>query len=79
MAKHKAICEDPGRTEFITQKLDDMHHSPGKGKWNLVDDFALYPHSSAGFYYGINAHIYKQLAHAEVVNIQRTPGVSPQG
>jgi len=72
-------CKECYSKEFITQKLDYIHHNPVKGKWNLVDDFALYPHSSAGFYYGTNTHAYKQLVHAEVVSIQRTPGVSPHG
>jgi len=35
---------------FIWQKLDYMHKNPVSGKWNLVDDYTLYPHSSAGFY-----------------------------
>ena len=35
---------------MVEQKLDYIHHNPVKGKWALVEDFALYPHSSAGFY-----------------------------
>ena len=30
--------------------LDYIHHNPVRGKWNLVDDFAEYEHSSAGYY-----------------------------
>ncbi len=36
--------------EFIQQKLDYMHRNPVSKKWQLVDDFAEYPHSSASFY-----------------------------
>jgi REP element-mobilizing transposase RayT len=36
--------------KMIEQKLDYIHHNPVKGKWNLVDDFTKYQHSSAGFY-----------------------------
>ena len=35
---------------FIEQKLDYMHHNPVSGKWNLVEDYTDYIHSSAGFY-----------------------------
>lgn len=34
----------------LLQVLDYVHHNPVKGKWNLVNDFRDYPHSSAGFY-----------------------------
>jgi hypothetical protein len=36
--------------KMVEQKLNYIHKNPVKGKWNLVDDFVLYPHSSAGFY-----------------------------
>ena len=36
--------------EFIFQKLDYMHHNPVRKKWNLVNDFTDYEHSSASFY-----------------------------
>lgn len=36
--------------KFIIQKLDYIHHNPVIGKWSLADDYAFYPHSSAGFY-----------------------------
>ena len=35
---------------MLEQKLDYIHHNPVRGKWNLVDDFTKYPHSSAAFY-----------------------------
>ena len=35
---------------MVEQKLDYIHHNPVSGKWNLVEDFALYEHSSAGYY-----------------------------
>jgi REP element-mobilizing transposase RayT len=36
--------------EFIFQKLNYIHHNPVSKKWNLVNDFILYEHSSASFY-----------------------------
>ena len=44
-----------------------MHHNPVKAAWNLVDDFALYPHSSASFYFATGANLYKQLVRVEDV------------
>jgi hypothetical protein len=35
---------------MLEQKLDYIHHNPVRGKWNLVDDFTKYAHSSAAFY-----------------------------
>lgn len=35
---------------MLEQKLEYIHHNPVRGKWNLVDDFTNYPHSSAAFY-----------------------------
>ena len=35
---------------IVEQKLEYIHHNPVKGKWNLVDDFTEYDHSSAAFY-----------------------------
>jgi len=34
----------------IDKVLDYMHHNPVSGKWQLVDDFVDYPHSSARYY-----------------------------
>jgi hypothetical protein len=36
--------------ESLEKLLDYVHHNPVSGRWNLVDDFALYKHSSASFY-----------------------------
>ena len=36
--------------KFLHQKLNYMHNNPISGKWSLVDDPAMYPYSSAGFY-----------------------------
>lgn len=36
--------------EFIFQKLQYIHHNPVSKKWNLVNDFMDYEHSSASFY-----------------------------
>ncbi len=35
---------------MLEQKLDYIHANPISGKWNLVDDYANYEHSSARFY-----------------------------
>jgi len=34
----------------IERVLDYIHHNPVSGKWNLVDDYTKYPHSSASWY-----------------------------
>ncbi len=36
--------------KMLEQKLDYIHHNPVSGKWNLVEDFTDYPHSSAAYY-----------------------------
>lgn len=36
--------------EFTYQKLDYLHHNPVSKRWQLVNDFADYEHSSAAFY-----------------------------
>ena len=42
----KAIFSD----NFLKQKLEYIHYNPVSGKWNLVNDFTAYEHSSASFY-----------------------------
>jgi REP element-mobilizing transposase RayT len=36
--------------KIFFQKMEYIHHNPVKGKWNLANDFGLYPYSSAAFY-----------------------------
>lgn len=36
--------------KFFMQKLNYIHHNPIKGRWNLVNDYTDYEHSSASFY-----------------------------
>src|SRR6187402_3851402 len=53
--KHKAFEPSfdakPIFTEhFLQQKVDYIHFNPVRGKWNLVEDFTCYEHSSASFY-----------------------------
>ena len=36
--------------KMIEQKLDYIHRNPVSGRWNLVDDYVKYEHSSACFY-----------------------------
>jgi hypothetical protein len=41
------ICETD---KFTRQKLEYIHQNPVKGKWNLVEDYVQFLHSSAGYY-----------------------------
>lgn len=50
---------------FILQKLSYIHNNPVRGKWNLLEDFTLYPHSSAGYYHATGATAYKRLTRVE--------------
>ena len=36
--------------KFFVQKFNYIHHNPVSGKWNLVNDYTDYEHSSASFY-----------------------------
>ena len=36
--------------EMMEVKLDYIHRNPCSGKWNLTENFVIYPHSSAAFY-----------------------------
>ena len=36
--------------KFISQKIEYIHHNPVSKKWNLVEDYIKFQHSSAGFY-----------------------------
>ena len=36
--------------KFFNQKFDYIHLNPVRGKWQLVDDYTEYEHSSASFY-----------------------------
>jgi REP element-mobilizing transposase RayT len=36
--------------KFFNQKLNYIHLNPVRGKWQLVDDYTKYEHSSASFY-----------------------------
>ena len=62
-------CKECYNVTFLEQKLHYMHHNPVKGKWKLANDFALYPHSSAGFYHGTDASHYKQLVSVESITV----------
>jgi hypothetical protein len=35
---------------MILTKLEYIHRNPCQVRWNLVDDFTTYKHSSAAFY-----------------------------
>jgi len=49
------LCYDE---PMLEQKLNYIHKNPVSGKWNLVDNFINYKHSSACFYeMGKDGHI----------------------
>lgn len=54
------VCEDEKMIETI---LDYIHFNPASKKWNLVKDYTLYEHSSAGFYESVNSTKFKGLIH----------------
>jgi len=49
--------------EFLFQKLDYIHANPIRGRWQLVEKYADYKHSSAGFYEGSGTTQYQRLIH----------------
>lgn len=52
--------------KFVYQKLEYMHKNPVSKKWQLVNDFTDYLHSSAAFYEK-GVHQYKKLLHVNEV------------
>jgi len=44
---------------FLKQKIDYIHYNPVRGKWQLVDDYVLYLHSSASFYETGESHFFQ--------------------
>lgn len=59
--------------EFIFQKLEYIHYNPVSKKWNLVNDFSDYEHSSASFYVkGIKK--YENIVHIKDVLSSKIPG-----
>lgn len=59
--------------EFIFQKLQYIHHNAVSKKWNLVNDFTYYEHSSASFYErGIKK--YENIVHVNDAPASKLPG-----
>ena len=59
--------------KFIFQKLQYMHFNPVSKKWNLVNDFTDYEHSSATFYErGVKR--YDKVAHVNDALTSKLPG-----
>jgi hypothetical protein len=58
--------------ELIIEKLNYLHINPCKGKWNLVNDPADYPHSSAKFYMTGEQGIYPITHYMELHDIDLT-------
>ena len=52
--------------KFVYQKLDYMHKNPVSKKWQLVNEFTDYLHSSAAFYEK-GVKMYDKLLHANEV------------
>jgi putative transposase len=50
--------------DFTWQKINYIHNNPVSGKWNLAKEAVSYPHSSAGFYEGIEP-VFKGLTRIE--------------
>lgn len=63
--------------EFIFQKLHYIHHNPVRKKWNLVNDFTDYEHSSASFYEN-GVKRYKRLVHVSEPLSGKLPGSLPR-
>lgn len=49
--------------DFIFQKLDYIHQNPVRGRWQLVNEYIDYEHSSAGFYEDTAITKYQRLIH----------------
>ena len=49
--------------DFILQKLDYIHANPIRGRWQLVNQYTDYKHSSAGFYEETDTTAYQRLKH----------------
>jgi hypothetical protein len=52
--------------KFLLQKLEYIHRNPVSGKWNLVDDFTDYEHSSASFYETGQAKLFTPLHYKDL-------------
>lgn len=54
--------------KFMRQKLNYIHKNPVSGKWNLVDEYVNYIHSSAGFYELGRKGVYDVIHYEQVMN-----------
>jgi hypothetical protein len=59
--------------EFIFQKLAYIHHNPVSKKWNLLNDFTEYEHSSASFYEK-GTKKYRHIVHVSEALASKLPG-----
>ena len=66
--------------KMLEQKLDYIHHNPVSGKWNLVDDFTRYLHSSAAYYElgSPNRYVthYREVSGGWICGLGKIPGIS---
>jgi hypothetical protein len=53
--------------KMILEKLDYMHQNPVSGKWNLVEEYTDYLHSSAKFYEFNKQGIYPVTHYKEII------------
>ena len=58
--------------KFIKQKLDYIHANPCRGKWNLVDKYWDYIHSSAYYYVTGEQRGYEVFDYARLQDIDLT-------
>lgn len=58
--------------EFIEQKLNYIHENPCRGKWQLAEDPASYPYSSALFYLTGEQGLYEVFNYFALADIDLT-------
>jgi len=62
----------PLQEKDVEQVLDYIHRNPVSGVWSLVDDFAKYSYSSAGYYELNEKPFYKLIDFREVISISES-------
>lgn len=62
--------------KFMKQKLDHIHNSPCRGKWNLAADITEYAHSSARFYLCDERGAYPVMNYLELDDIDLTKNIT---
>jgi hypothetical protein len=60
----KALWRDPG---FLSSAALSLSHVGTNVATEHKSDITFYPHSSAGFYYGTNTNVFKQIVRVEEI------------